>query len=173
MFDELMCIVSIPVSHMSKCTPCVIPYLFLFHEFGVWYIIYDIFAENRRSKNVVYFFSIDVLQFPIKDELVAFLSQIDCNLPTKEDKGEDVSILMFHNEHSMQSHGGSTNLSLAFGKEVERIDPIRYRATNNWQQMKDHWWFIPLFEQELLKNVGNNDRCENRYDDEETVNDTF
>ena len=39
--------------------------------------------------------------------------------------------------------------------------------------MQDDWWLIPLFEQDLLKDVGNNDCYEDRNGDEEAVDDTF
>lgn len=51
-------------------------YLLLLHKFGVGTVVDDIRSEDGRCKLAVDFFGVDVLQFSIEDELIAFNTKI-------------------------------------------------------------------------------------------------
>lgn len=47
----------------------------------------------------------------------------------------------------------NTHFFLAIGEEFKRVHSVCDRASNDWEQMKNYWWFILAFEQSLLQNV--------------------
>ena len=68
-------------------------YLFLLHELGIRHIIDHTFAKARRGEDGIYLLGIDVLEFPIQNELITLGSQIDGDFSAEENECEDVPIL--------------------------------------------------------------------------------
>ena len=67
--------------------------LLLFHQFRVGAIINDILSENGRAEDGVDFLGIHILEFAIKNELIALRSQIDCCLLAQQNESKYIAIL--------------------------------------------------------------------------------
>jgi hypothetical protein len=73
--------------------PNLTTYLFLLHELRIGTVIYHIFAKDRGRENCVDFLGVDVLEFPVQDEIIAHGPDVDSRSFTKENEGEDIAIL--------------------------------------------------------------------------------
>lgn len=69
-------------------------YLFLLHELGIGAIIYYMTSKDRCCKRRIHLFSANVSEFAIENEIVARGAQIDSCFLAKEDKSEDIAILL-------------------------------------------------------------------------------
>ena len=68
-------------------------YLLLLHELGVGHIIDHTFAKAWCGESGIYFLGVDVLKFPVQNELIAFASQIDGDFPAEQNESKDIPIL--------------------------------------------------------------------------------
>ena len=71
-------------------------YFFLFHQFCVGTIIYNIFTEDWRCERAVYFLGIQVLVLPVQNEVISFYAQADGSLFPQQDEGKNITILYQH-----------------------------------------------------------------------------
>ena len=78
---------------VSSARILIIAYLFLLHEFCVWYIVHHAFTENWRCQDGIDLFGVQVFKLAIQDKLVPFWAQINRYFPPKENEGEDIAIL--------------------------------------------------------------------------------
>ena len=69
--------------------------LFLLHQLGIGTIVYNAAPEYRCCEIGIYLFRVHVLWLSIKDEVIAFSTQIDRCLLSQKDKGKNVAILCF------------------------------------------------------------------------------
>ena len=88
-FDKLFAV------SMLVLGPCIWhhPDLLLLHQLLIGAIINNIFAKHWGCKLCIDLFSVDIFEFCIEDELVAFRAQVDCCFLAQEDKSEHVAIL--------------------------------------------------------------------------------
>lgn len=70
------------------------PYLLLLHELRVGAVVDNSGTENWGGEFCVDLLGVHVLEFAIKDELVASSSQVYGRLLSEKDKGEDIAILL-------------------------------------------------------------------------------
>ena len=70
-----------------------VSHLLLFHELRVGTVIDDVLAENWGGERGVDIFSIDILQFAVEDEFIAFGADIDSHLPPEHNEGEHIAVL--------------------------------------------------------------------------------
>jgi hypothetical protein len=68
-------------------------YLLLLHQLGVGAIIYNVGTEDRCSQLAIDLLGVDILQFPVQDELIAFGAEVHGSLLTQEYEGEDFTVL--------------------------------------------------------------------------------
>ena len=68
-------------------------YLLLLHQLRIRTIVDYIFAEHRGSQGAVDFLGIDIFEFSVEDEVIAFGAQANRGFFPQEDEGEDIAIL--------------------------------------------------------------------------------
>ena len=111
-------------------------YLLLLHELGVGAVVDDILAEDGGGERVVDFFSVDILQLAIEDEVVALGSQADGGLLAQEDKGEDIAVLFTAGE-----------------EEGIGVHAIGDGVADPWQEVEDKRGLVRVAEEDLLEDV--------------------
>jgi len=124
--------------------------LFLFHELRVWAVVHDIGTEHRRSQRTVYLLCIDILELPVKDEVVAFHAQANRGLLAKQDECEDITIL--HNIVRLFAVILQALLAYLLAtaeEEFVRIHAIDDGAPKNGEQVEDYGRFVWVPEQQL------------------------
>lgn len=67
--------------------------LFLFHQFGVWAVIDNILAKDRRSQDGINLLRIDILQLAIENKVIALSPQVHRSLLPQQYKRENIAIL--------------------------------------------------------------------------------
>lgn len=80
----------------------VVSNLLLLHEFGIGAIVHDILAEDRSSENRVNLLGRDILELSVEDEVVSSGANSDSGFLSKEDKGEDITMLAHSQRLVMQ-----------------------------------------------------------------------
>lgn len=68
-------------------------YLLLLHEFGVGAVVDDIGTEDRGGDGTVDLLCVDILELAVENEFVAVDAEVNRRLLSKEDEGEDISVL--------------------------------------------------------------------------------
>jgi hypothetical protein len=71
----------------------VVSNLLLLHEFGIRAIVHDILAKDRSSENSVNLLGRDILELSVEDEVVSSGANSDSGFLSKEDKGENITML--------------------------------------------------------------------------------
>ena len=67
--------------------------LLLFHELGVWAIVYDIGAENGGRQGAVDLFGVEILVLSVEDEFVAVEAKVASDFLPEKNKRENVTVL--------------------------------------------------------------------------------
>lgn len=67
--------------------------LFLFHQFGVWAVIDNILAKDRRSQDGINLLRIDILQLAIENKFITLSPQVHRSLLPQQYKRENIAIL--------------------------------------------------------------------------------
>lgn len=67
---------------------------FLLHVFCMWNVIYDIAAPHRSRDNIIYVLWIQVVLFPIQDEVVPLDPQVYRNPSAEKNKCENIAVLI-------------------------------------------------------------------------------
>ena len=111
-------------------------YLFLLHQLRIGAVIHNILAKYRRGQWAVNLFGIDISEFSIENEVVAFCSKTDSGLFTQQDKGEDISVFL-----------------AACKEKLVRVNAVSHGVADEGNPVKHDGRFIGVAEEELSYDV--------------------
>ena len=114
------------------------------HEALIGAVVDDSLSKDRCRELAVDLLRVQIRMFPIEDEIVALAAKEDCCRFAEKHKGETVSVF-----------------GPAVEEELVRVHAVLYRATNQWEQVENHWRAVWVREVDLSNHIlGDNDNAD-------------
>ena len=135
-------------------------YLLLLHKLGVGAVVDNIAAKDGRSEVGVDFLSVDILELAVEDKVVSGGANSDSGLLSEEDKGKNISILLWKSVCQpcfffsilvfCLERSWAANLFAVHLKEGRGIHAISNGAANQREPGEDHGRLIGILEEKLI-----------------------